>query len=196
MFPVFSPRAQSTWHTSPSISRHASWSSGPGHSLGTRSDIIYIICNIYNMYNCTTCIISIISVIQVSLSLFNNKNHVDLSDYWKSGTWDIIEVPAYLNVNNNTGEARVFYILLFVNILLVRAAAAAQMGSGLQHIILHLLEPCPCLQSCSQPCSVLQPWLYWDTEIWVPIIFYDSNNTFWSSGHYSSTHWIRFFWAI
>ena len=41
---------------------------------------------------------------QVSLSLFNNKNHVDLSDYWKSGTWDIIEVPAYLNVQNNTGE--------------------------------------------------------------------------------------------
>lgn len=40
---------------------------------------------------------------QVSLSLFNNKNHVDLSDYWKSGTWDIIEVPAYLNVHNNTG---------------------------------------------------------------------------------------------
>jgi len=39
---------------------------------------------------------------QVSLSLFNNKNHVDLSDYWKSGTWDIIEVPAYLNVHNNT----------------------------------------------------------------------------------------------
>jgi len=38
---------------------------------------------------------------QVSLSLFNNKNHVDLSDYWKSGTWDIIEVPAYLNVHNN-----------------------------------------------------------------------------------------------
>ena len=41
---------------------------------------------------------------QVSLSLFNNKNHVDLSDYWKSGTWDIIEVPAYLNVHNNTGK--------------------------------------------------------------------------------------------
>ena len=41
---------------------------------------------------------------QVSLSLFNNKGHVDLSDYWKSGTWDIIEVPAYLNVHNNTGE--------------------------------------------------------------------------------------------
>lgn len=39
---------------------------------------------------------------QVSLSLFNNKGHVDLSDYWKSGTWDIIEVPAYLNVHNNT----------------------------------------------------------------------------------------------
>ena len=41
---------------------------------------------------------------QVSLSLFNNKNHVDLSDYWKSGTWDIIEVPAYLNVHNTTGD--------------------------------------------------------------------------------------------
>jgi hypothetical protein len=29
---------------------------------------------------------------------------VDLSDYWKSGTWDIIEVPAYLNVHNDTGN--------------------------------------------------------------------------------------------
>lgn len=34
---------------------------------------------------------------QVSLSLYNNKNFVDLSDYWKSGTWDIVEVPAFLN---------------------------------------------------------------------------------------------------
>ena len=45
---------------------------------------------------------------QVSLSLFNNKNHVDLSDYWKSGTWDIIEVPAYLNVHNTTGDQKYF----------------------------------------------------------------------------------------
>ena len=37
---------------------------------------------------------------QVSLTLYNNKDYVDLSDYWKSGTWDIIEVPAYLNVHN------------------------------------------------------------------------------------------------
>ena len=29
---------------------------------------------------------------QVSLLLYNNKDYVDLSDYWKSGTWDIIEV--------------------------------------------------------------------------------------------------------
>lgn len=35
---------------------------------------------------------------QVSLALYNSKSFVDLSDYWKSGTWDIIEVPAYLNV--------------------------------------------------------------------------------------------------
>ncbi len=34
---------------------------------------------------------------QVSLALYNDKHYVDLSDYWKSGTWDIIEVPAYLN---------------------------------------------------------------------------------------------------
>lgn len=41
---------------------------------------------------------------QVSLALYNNKNFVDLSDYWKSGTWDIIEVPAYLNVYKHTGQ--------------------------------------------------------------------------------------------
>lgn len=41
---------------------------------------------------------------QVSLALYNNKNFVDLSDYWKSGTWDIIEVPAYLNVYKNPGQ--------------------------------------------------------------------------------------------
>ena len=35
--------------------------------------------------------------------MYNNKDYVDLSDYWKSGTWDIIEVPAYLNVHNETG---------------------------------------------------------------------------------------------
>jgi nicotinic acetylcholine receptor len=38
----------------------------------------------------------------VSLKLYNNKDYVDLSDYWKSGTWDIIEVPAYLNVHNDS----------------------------------------------------------------------------------------------
>ncbi|XP_069160953.1 acetylcholine receptor subunit beta-like 1 isoform X2 [Procambarus clarkii] len=38
---------------------------------------------------------------QVSLSLYNEKNFVDLSDYWKSGTWDIVEVPAFLNVIHN-----------------------------------------------------------------------------------------------
>ncbi|XP_034948883.1 acetylcholine receptor subunit beta-like 1 [Chelonus insularis] len=34
---------------------------------------------------------------QVSLSLYKDAHFVDLSDYWKSGTWDIINVPAYLN---------------------------------------------------------------------------------------------------
>ncbi|ODN05613.1 Acetylcholine receptor subunit beta-like 1 [Orchesella cincta] len=51
---------------------------------------------------------------QVSLSLYNDKNFVDLSDYWKSGTWDIIEVPAYLNVyhGNHTETDITFYITI------------------------------------------------------------------------------------
>lgn len=54
---------------------------------------------------------------QVSLALYNNKNFVDLSDYWKSGTWDIIEVPAYLNVydgnsNNPTETDITFFITI------------------------------------------------------------------------------------
>ncbi len=53
---------------------------------------------------------------QVSLALYNNKNFVDLSDYWKSGTWDIIEVPAYLNVysegNQPTETDITFYIII------------------------------------------------------------------------------------
>ncbi len=36
---------------------------------------------------------------QVSLTLYNNKDYVDLSDYWKSGTWDIIEV-IFVDINN------------------------------------------------------------------------------------------------
>ncbi|XP_037079583.1 acetylcholine receptor subunit beta-like 1 [Pollicipes pollicipes] len=39
---------------------------------------------------------------QVSLELYEYKEFVDLSDYWKSGTWDIVEVPAYLNYKNQT----------------------------------------------------------------------------------------------
>lgn len=51
---------------------------------------------------------------QVSLALYNNKNFVDLSDYWKSGTWDIIEVPAYLNVYEGqpTETDITFYIII------------------------------------------------------------------------------------
>ncbi|KZS21317.1 CHRNA7-FAM7A fusion protein [Daphnia magna] len=39
---------------------------------------------------------------QVSLDFYLDKHHVDLSDYWKSGTWDIIEVPGKRNVHNHT----------------------------------------------------------------------------------------------
>ena len=51
---------------------------------------------------------------QVSLGLYNNKEYVDLSDYWKSGTWDIIEVPAYLNVlpGSPTETDITFYITI------------------------------------------------------------------------------------
>ena len=55
------------------------------------------------------------SASQVSLSLYNNKDYVDLSDYWKSGTWDIIEVPAYLNVFNDSTPTETditFYITI------------------------------------------------------------------------------------
>ncbi|XP_043251821.1 nicotinic acetylcholine receptor beta1 [Colletes latitarsis] len=52
---------------------------------------------------------------QVSLALYNNKNFVDLSDYWKSGTWDIINVPAYLNTYHGefpTETDITFYIII------------------------------------------------------------------------------------
>ena len=52
---------------------------------------------------------------QVSLTLYNNKDYVDLSDYWKSGTWDIIEVPAYLNLHNESEPTETditFYITI------------------------------------------------------------------------------------
>lgn len=52
---------------------------------------------------------------QVSLALYNDKNFVDLSDYWKSGTWDIISVPAYLNVYQGdfpTETDITFYIII------------------------------------------------------------------------------------
>lgn len=39
---------------------------------------------------------------QVYLGLINDRYSVDLSDYWKSGTWDIVDVPAYINVYNNS----------------------------------------------------------------------------------------------
>ena len=53
--------------------------------------------------------------LQVSLKLYNNKDYVDLSDYWKSGTWDIIEVPAFLNIYNDSRPTETditFYITI------------------------------------------------------------------------------------
>ncbi|KAH0534668.1 Acetylcholine receptor subunit beta-like 1 [Cotesia glomerata] len=53
---------------------------------------------------------------QVSLGLLDDKNYVSLSDYSKSGTWDIIELPAYLNVysepNAPTETDITFYITI------------------------------------------------------------------------------------
>ena len=42
---------------------------------------------------------------QVSLK-FEKGGFVDLSDYWKSGSWDIVEAPASLNRYNNTRVGR------------------------------------------------------------------------------------------
>lgn len=52
---------------------------------------------------------------QVSLALYNDKKFVDLSDYWKSGTWDIVSVPAYLNVHADSEPTETditFYIII------------------------------------------------------------------------------------
>lgn len=46
---------------------------------------------------------------QVSLKFYNDNDWVDLSDYWKSGTWDIVEVPAFLNVYNNSKNGKVSF---------------------------------------------------------------------------------------
>lgn len=52
---------------------------------------------------------------QVSLELYGYKEFVDLSDYWKSGTWDIVEVPAYLNHKNKTSPKET-YITFWITI--------------------------------------------------------------------------------
>lgn len=53
---------------------------------------------------------------QVSLSLYNEKDFVDLSDYWKSGTWDIVEVPAFLNEKNNDAQPTETDITFYITI--------------------------------------------------------------------------------
>lgn len=55
---------------------------------------------------------------QVSLKLYNDNYWVDLSDYWKSGTWDIVEVPAFLNINNQskTGQPTETDISFYITI--------------------------------------------------------------------------------
>lgn len=39
---------------------------------------------------------------EVALKFYDGNPWVDLADYWKSGTWDIVDVPAYLNVHNGS----------------------------------------------------------------------------------------------
>lgn len=51
---------------------------------------------------------------QVSLKFYNDNDWVDLSDYWKSGTWDIVEVPAFLNVYNNSKNGKVSCQILII----------------------------------------------------------------------------------
>lgn len=38
----------------------------------------------------------------VTLKFYKNQDYVDLSDYWRSGTWDIVEVPACLQSFNGS----------------------------------------------------------------------------------------------
>lgn len=39
---------------------------------------------------------------QVSLGMLYKKFHADMTDYVRSGTWDIVDVPAVVNVHNNS----------------------------------------------------------------------------------------------
>ncbi|CAK9297068.1 unnamed protein product [Gordionus sp. m RMFG-2023] len=39
---------------------------------------------------------------EVGISFFDSKDYIDLTDFSISGTWDVINVPGYLNVNNRT----------------------------------------------------------------------------------------------
>ena len=83
----------------------------PAHRLSHCPKILHLTVN----KNCSKMRPFFQSASQVSLSLYNNKDYVDLSDYWKSGTWDIIEVPAYLNVFNDSTPTETditFYITI------------------------------------------------------------------------------------
>jgi len=54
----------------------------------------------------------------VTLKFYKDRNYVELSDYWKSGTWDIVEVPGCLQSYNGSkwgvpNESRItFYITI------------------------------------------------------------------------------------
>nr|VZI15432.1 unnamed protein product [Spirometra erinaceieuropaei] len=47
---------------------------------------------------------------QVTLGWYSDQDFVDLSDYWKSGTWDLVDVPGRIVNTSNSGKNATYII--------------------------------------------------------------------------------------
>ncbi|KAL5966754.1 Acetylcholine receptor subunit beta-like 1 [Taenia solium] len=52
---------------------------------------------------------------RISLGFYSSLDFVDLSDYWRSGTWDLVDVPARI-VNTYSGEVNNTYIVYTIKL--------------------------------------------------------------------------------
>nr|CDS33659.1 nicotinic acetylcholine receptor beta 1 subunit [Hymenolepis microstoma] len=55
------------------------------------------------------------SLFQVSMGFYSSLEFVDLSNYWRSGTWDLVDVPARI-VNTSNGEINNTYIVYTIKL--------------------------------------------------------------------------------
>lgn len=56
-----------------------------------------------------------IFVCQVSVGLYSSQAFADLSDYWKSGTWDLVDVPAKV-VNTSSGGVEYTHVIYTIKL--------------------------------------------------------------------------------